>query len=78
MRDELNAKDREQLVLLFEKTNGQAWEPPAPHYPWLVKLINAGYLKRCDMRCGFEAMKDAGVTWTQAGRDAIQALKVAA
>lgn len=78
MIDELTQKDREQLLILFEKSNGQAWEPPAPNYPWLVKLIDAGYLKRCDMRCGFEAFKDSGVTWTQAGRDAIAAMKVAA
>jgi hypothetical protein len=78
MSDILNAKDREHLVILFEKSNGQAWEPPAPNHPWLVKLIDAGYLKRCDMRCGFEAFKDSGVTWTQAGRDAIAAMKEAA
>lgn len=63
-----SAKDFDSLRKLFERTGGKAWEPPTPNYPWIVKMIEAGYLRRCDMRCGFEAFKDAGLTFTDAGR----------
>lgn len=58
--------DLEHLDLLYEKTGGKAWEPPALNYPWLQRMIAAGFLRRCTMRCGFEAF-DTGITWTDAG-----------
>jgi hypothetical protein len=61
------SKDIQSLAVLLEKTGGKAWEPPAPRYPWIVKMIDAGFLKRCDMRCGFEAFKDTGLRFTDAG-----------
>lgn len=73
MSGQVTDKDREHLAILYEKTGGKAWEPPAPNFPWLVRMIEAGYLRRCDMRCGFEAMKDAGITWTDAGHEAMRA-----
>jgi hypothetical protein len=76
MTDLLNAKDREHLAHPVREVERQAWEDrPRRTIRGSVKLIDAGYLKRCDMRCGFEAFKDSGVTWTQAGRDAIAAMK---
>ncbi|PCI28008.1 hypothetical protein COB52_04210 [Candidatus Kaiserbacteria bacterium] len=55
----------------MEKTAGKAWEPPrGRNHPYIVKLIKAGYLKHCVMRCGFEAF-DTGVTWTDAGKLAV-------
>lgn len=72
---EITQKDKDHLLILFAKTKGEAWEPPVPKFPWLITLIEAGYLKRCDMRCGFEAFKDSGVTWTEAGRQAVQSIR---
>jgi hypothetical protein len=63
-----NAADLRGLRTLWEKTGGRAWEPPAPGYPWIVRMIEAGFVRRVDMRCGFEAMKDAGLAFTDAGR----------
>jgi len=56
------------LPTLWEKTGGKAWEPPKGRdHPFIATLVNAGYLKHCVMRCGFEAM-DTGVAWTEAGQ----------
>lgn len=61
-------KDLDHLAIIFEKTKGEAWEPPSPNYPWLTRMVAAGFLRRCDMRCGFEAFRDSGLTFTDAGR----------
>ncbi len=62
-----SARHARVLHQLWLKTEGKAWEPPDLRSPLLVQLIEAGWLKRCPMRCGFEAF-DTGVTWTGAGR----------
>jgi hypothetical protein len=64
----LDERDLAQIDTLLNRTQGRAWEPPAPNHPWLRKLTEAGVLRRCDMRCGFEAFKETGLEWTEAGR----------
>jgi len=61
----MDAGDLARLV--FAKAGAAAWEPPEPNHPTIIKLIDAGYLRRCDMRCGFERFRDTGVKWTEAG-----------
>jgi hypothetical protein len=55
---------------LYAKSGGKAWEPPDRNHPLIVRLIERGYLRRCVMRCGFEAF-DSGVNWTDAGHAAL-------
>jgi len=62
------------IKLLWGKTHGKAWEPQNLKAPLIVHLIDAGYLKRCAMRCGFEAF-DTGVDWTDAGKVAAKAIE---
>jgi len=71
-------KDLEHLEKVFERTGGEAWEPLNPWYPWLERMIGAGFLRRCDMRCGFEAFKDSGLVFTDAGRIVLAALRARA
>lgn len=59
------------LRRLYEITGGKAWEPPEPNHPKVVALIDAGYVRRVDGRCGFERFKDSMLAWTDAGRAAI-------
>lgn len=62
------------IKLLWEKTNGEAWEPTDRNHAQVRRLIDAGYLVRCPMRCGFEAF-DTGVKWTEAGKQAAAAIR---
>jgi hypothetical protein len=71
-------KDLEHLAIVFEKTGGKAWEPPSPQFPWIERMVAAGFLRRCDMRCGFEAFKATGLTFTDAGRIVLAALRARA
>lgn len=57
---------------LWKQTGGKAWEPKDPSLPLFDEWIKAGYVRRCDMRCGFEAFKDAGIAWTEAGKAAMR------
>lgn len=59
------------IKLLYERTGGQAWEPGDLHHPHVKTLVDGGWVKRCHMRCGFEAF-DTGVSWTDAARLALQ------
>lgn len=61
---------RATIAELWAKTEGRAWEPPQPRHPLVERLIHQGYARRVDGRCGFEAMKDAMLTWTEAGKAA--------
>lgn len=63
--------DFERVHRIWKAVDGKAWEPPDPHSPFIDEMIEAGYIRRCNMRCGFELLKDAGVTWTEAGRMAM-------
>jgi hypothetical protein len=64
--------DMRNLREMWRRTKGEAWEPQNPKHELLDRLIAAGYLKRVDGRCGFEAFKDAMIAWTEAGRAAMQ------
>lgn len=61
------------LVALWKKTGGKAWEPPDMNCPTVKRLIDAGYVRRCTMRCGFEAF-DTGLQWTEAGKLAVRSI----
>lgn len=61
------------IVQLWRRTEGKAWEPPDMRHPIIADLIERGFIRRCTMRCGFEAF-NTGVTWTDAGRTAVSAL----
>lgn len=74
MGEELTANEMRVLRDVFERTRGQAWEPPQPDSRIVKRWIEAGYVRRCDMRCGFEAFKDTGLNWTEAGRAALSTL----
>lgn len=64
-----------QIVSLWDHTGGKAWEPREPASPLVLGLIEAGYARRVDGRCGFEKIKDAMLAWTDAGRMAALGLK---
>ena len=68
----LRQRDQRWLKQLWEKTKGKAWEPPDLRHDFFERMIAAGYLKRVDGRCGFEAFKDAMIAWTDAGRAAMR------
>jgi len=55
---------------LYEKTEGKAWEPADVRHPQVKALVDGGWVKPCQMRCGFEAF-DTGVKWTDAARIAL-------
>ena len=55
------------LASLWEKTGGNAWEPPALNHPLIVQMIDGGWVKRCTMRSMFDAF-ETGVKWTDAAR----------
>lgn len=55
---------------IYEHGKGKAWEPPDIEHPTVKVLIDGGWVKRCQMRCGFEAF-DTGVKWTDAARIAL-------
>lgn len=63
------------LVALFVKCGGKSFEAKDPNGKTANRLIELGMMRRCDMRCGFEAMKDAGLAWTPAGRAVVAALQ---
>lgn len=66
---------RASIAKLWAHTHGKAWEPNGgTNTPSARKLIAAGYVEVCDLRCGFEALRDAGLRWTEAGRIAAQAI----
>lgn len=64
-----------EILKIWQVTKGRAWQPKhGVNHPQVRRLIDAGYVEICDMRWGFEAMKDAGLQWTEAGKLAAQAL----
>lgn len=54
-------------ALLHPGFRAAGWEPPAPECATIQELVREGILRRVDMRCGFERMRDAGVKPTLAG-----------
>jgi hypothetical protein len=62
---------RKALRKLYGLTAGRSWEPPDPNQAMVLRLIAQGYIRRTDGRCGFERLKDAMVTWTEAGHMAL-------
>jgi DNA-binding PadR family transcriptional regulator len=58
-------------------TEGKAWEPRrGTNSKGIKRLVEAGYIRVVDGRCGFELLKDAMVDWTEAGRAALAASSV--
>nr|WP_312970655.1 hypothetical protein [Brucella intermedia] len=67
--------EREMSVLrtCFEQFGAKGWEPRGgTNTPIIRKFVETGYLKVIDGRCGFERLKDAMVTFTEAGRQALK------
>lgn len=67
--------ERELSVLrtCFERFGAKGWEPRGgTNTPIIRKFVETGYLKIIDGRCGFERLKDAMVTFTEAGRTALR------
>lgn len=69
----ISDKDMETLVECFRRSEGNGWEPQNPRHPFFDRMIEAGYLRRSDGRCGFERFKDSHIVFTDAGREAITA-----
>jgi hypothetical protein len=59
---------RAMAAFLWTRSGGKCWSPRNPNNPRIVQLIEAGYLRRSDGRCGFERFKDSHVVWTDAAR----------
>lgn len=59
-----------QVKVLFAATDGKSFEPRDPGSPKVAELIEAGYVRRVDGRCGFERFKDSMLVWTDAGKAA--------
>lgn len=57
--------------LLWERSKGKAFEPVQHDSKGVLWLIENGFMKRVDGRCGFEAFKDSMLAWTPAGRAAL-------
>lgn len=66
------ASDLAILRDLFEKVGGEAWEPKNPRHAFIARMVEAGFLRRLDGRCGFEAFRDSHVGWTAAGLAAVK------
>lgn len=73
MSDALNPDQLLRYATKLFVVEPNAWEPANPKHPVVVQLVDAGYLKRVDGRCGFEAFKESMVKWTDAGRAAVEA-----
>lgn len=68
----LTDADRRTLNECWRRSPGKAWEPRGgTDTPIIRRFVAAGYLRVVDGRCGFELLKDAMVTWTDAGRAAL-------
>lgn len=66
---ELSARELAILDKCWTLSDGKSWEPPSgTSFPLIQRFVAAGFLVVVDGRCGFEALKDAMVRWTQAGR----------
>ena len=64
------------ILALWRRYGGKAWEPSGgTNTPNARRLIGDGFVEVCDMRCGFEAFKDAGLRLTEAGKLAAQAIE---
>lgn len=73
----LTESERQQLHKVWLRTKGQAWEPPNPRHEMITRLVSEGYLKRVDGRFLFERFKDSMLDWTDAGRQAMEAIDAA-
>lgn len=71
----MSASIPDHVLKLWDRSQGQAWEPPNPEHPSVLKLIEDGWLRRTDGRCGFERFKDSMLAWTPAARAALQRAK---
>ena len=75
MRDPGAAEKTRILAMkVMLRLGPRAWEPRELNSPGILRLIQAGYLRVIDGRCGCEIVKDALVEWTEAGVFATQAL----
>lgn len=59
----------EEVRRLWDKTGGVSFEPLDPSAPQVDALIAAGWVRRCDGRCGFELLRDAMLAWTDTAKD---------
>lgn len=64
------SKYLEGLQRLYTATGGKAWEPKDVTGPGCKRLVEEGFAKFVDARCGFERMKDAMLSWTPSGHAA--------
>lgn len=69
----LTDKELSTLKECWKRSPNKGWEPKGgANTPYIKKFVEAGFLKVADGRCGFEKIKDAMVTWTEAGRKAME------
>lgn len=68
----ISENDEILLRNLYEKSKGKAWEPRDPSSKFLKRMVDAGYLRRVDGRCGFERFKDSHIAWTELGLKEMQ------
>jgi len=63
---------RRDLLTLYARTNGRAFEPNVgTENATFRRLIEQGYLRLVDGRCGFERIKDGLAQWTEAAHMAL-------
>lgn len=63
---------RRDLLVLYAKTNGRTFEPRVgTENATFRRLIEQGYLRLVDSRCGFELIKDGLAQWTEAAHTAL-------
>lgn len=63
--------DTARSIYAASKGTRQAWEPTIGNKsPIVCDLVEAGYLRRVKMRCGFEAFGEVGIMWTEAAHEA--------
>lgn len=53
---------------LWERSKGKAFEPKVYTNAFIEYLLKEGWMRRCDMRCMFEAFRDTGLAWTGAAK----------
>lgn len=70
--------DRKIMRRLFDRYDTKGWEPQERNHPFIVRAIAAGYLRRLNGRCGFEAFRDSHIAFTEAGAEAMAGAAIVA
>jgi hypothetical protein len=68
----MNTTELANVERLWARTAGKSFEPREPSHPFVLRMIEAGFVKRVDGRCGFERFKDSHLEWTPAAKAALE------